>query len=145
MTERDAVALALPFTGRWLTQNSPASRIPSHGTTLFGTSYAIDFVPVGADGRSAPLNVARFLGTEKPESFIGFGRSILSPVAGEVVEAHDGEADHVARRSPLALIGYAVTQASRVRGGAAAMAGNHVAIRIPGAVVLLAHLRAGSV
>ncbi|MDF2560933.1 MAG: hypothetical protein K0R99_2379 [Microbacterium sp.] len=145
MSGRDAVELALPFTGRWLVQNSPASRIPSHGTALFGTSYAIDFVPVGPDGRSAPRTVASLIGTEDPGSFAGFGRPILSPVAGEVVAVRDGEIDHVARRSPLSLIAYALTQPSRIRGGAPAIAGNHVAVRVGDAVVLLAHLRKGSV
>ena len=41
--------LAYPFEGRRLTRNSPADRVPSHGTSLFGTTWAIDFVPV--DGR----------------------------------------------------------------------------------------------
>lgn len=145
MSGRDAVELALPFTGRWLVQNSPASRIPSHGTELFGTSHAIDFVPVGPDGRSAPRTVASLIGTEDPGSFVGFGRPILSPVAGEVVAVHDGEIDHVARRSPLSLIAYALTQPSRIRGGAPAIAGNHVAIRVGGGLVLVAHLRRGSV
>lgn len=145
MSAPDAVELALPFTGRWLVQNSPASRIPSHGTDLFGTSHAIDFVPVGADGRSAPRGVSSLIGTEAPESFVGFGRPILSPVAGEVLAAHDGEVDHVARRSPLSLLAYALSQRSRIRGGAPAIAGNHVAIRVGDAVVLLAHLRRGSV
>lgn len=144
MNAPDAVELALPFTGRWLVQNSPASRVPSHGTELFGTSHAIDFVPVGPDGRSAPRTIASLLRTERPESFVGFGRPILSPVAGVVLTAHDGEGDHVARRAPLALISYALTQGSRVRGGAPAIAGNHVVIRVGEAVVLLAHLRRGS-
>ena len=145
MTGADAVELELPFTGRWLVQNSPASRVPSHGTALFGTSHAIDFVPVGADGRSARRGTASLVGTETPESFIGFGRPILSPVAGEVIAVHDGEVDHVARRSPLSLLAYALSQPSRIRGGAPAIAGNHVVIRASGAVVLVAHLRAGSV
>ena len=46
-----AVHLAYPFSGRWLVQNSPADRVPSHGTDLFGTSHAIDFVPLDASGR----------------------------------------------------------------------------------------------
>lgn len=145
MTRTDAVELALPFTGRWLVQNSPASRVPSHGTALYGTSYAIDFVPVGDDDRSAPRTIASLIGTERPESFIGFGRPILSPIAGEVIAVHDGEPDHEARRSPLALIVYALSQPSRIRGGAPAIAGNHVVIRVSGAVVLIAHLRSGSV
>lgn len=145
MNAPDAVELALPFTGRWLVQNSPATRVPSHGTELFGTSHAIDFVPVGPDGRSAPRTIASLFRTERPESFVGFGRPILSPVAGVVLTAHDGEIDHVARRAPLTLISYALTQSSRVRGGAPAIAGNHVVIRVGEAMVLLAHLRRGSV
>lgn len=145
MTSPDAVELTLPFTGRWLVQNSPASRVPSHGTTLLGLSHAIDFVPVAADGRSAPPTLASIVGTEPPEAFVGFGRPILAPVSGRVEVVHDGERDHVARRSPIALIGYALTQPRRVRGGATAIAGNHVAIRLGDHVVLLAHLRAGSV
>lgn len=145
MTEADAVVLALPFTGRWLVQNSPASRVPSHGTDLFGTAYAIDFVPVGADGRSAPRGLASLFATESPGSFLGFGRPILAPISGEVVAVLEGEDDHVARRSVIAFLGYALTQRSRIRGGAAAIAGNHVAIRAGGALVLLAHLRSGSV
>ncbi len=36
----------IPCTGHWLVQNSPANRVPSHGTHAFATTYAIDFVPV---------------------------------------------------------------------------------------------------
>lgn len=145
MSAPDAVELTLPFTGRWLVQNSPASRVPSHGTALFGTSHAIDFVPVDADGRTAPRGIASLFATEPPESFVGFGRPVLAPVSGEVVAVLDGEEDHVARRSAFALIRYALTQRSRIRRGTAAIAGNHVAIRAGRALVLLAHLRAGSV
>jgi murein DD-endopeptidase MepM/ murein hydrolase activator NlpD len=35
------VALTLPFTGLWLVQNSPARRVPGHGTDLLGERYAI--------------------------------------------------------------------------------------------------------
>jgi murein DD-endopeptidase MepM/ murein hydrolase activator NlpD len=96
-----------------MAQNSPARRVPSHGTHRLGTTYAIDFIP--ADGT--------------------------------VVLAHDGEPDHEARRSQPALLSYALSQASRVRAGAAAIAGNHVVIALApgGPYVLLAHLRAGSV
>lgn len=49
------IDLAYPFSGRWLVQNSPADRVPSHGTETFASAHAIDFVPVGEDGRSAPI------------------------------------------------------------------------------------------
>lgn len=144
MSGQEPFVLALPFAGRWLVQNSPATRVPSHGTELFGSSHAIDFVPVDLDGRSARRGVRSVFGTERPEEFVGFGRAIVAPVTGEIVQVHDGEDDHVARRSAGALLGYALTQPARVRRGAPAIAGNHVVIRAGGVLVLLAHLRAGS-
>jgi hypothetical protein len=141
------VVLAYPFTGRWLARNSPARRVPSHGSHLMGTTYAIDFVPVDAHGRSAPWTWAAALSTEAPEGFVGFGVPILAPCAGRVVIAHDGEPDHRARRSQLTLALYMLGQPRRIGAGPAAIAGNHVVIAVEdaGPFVLLAHLRNGSV
>lgn len=141
-----AVVLDLPFRGRWRTEMSPARRIPSHGTHAFGTSHAIDFVAVDERGCSAPRSWRTALATEPPGIFVGFGAEVLAPVAGHAVAVHDGEEDHEARRSQLALLPYALTQASRARLGHRALAGNHVVIEVApdGPVVLLAHLRRGS-
>lgn len=142
----DAVVLDLPFRGRWRTEMSPARRIPSHGTTFFGTSHAIDFVAVDEHGRSAPRSWRSIFATEPPEIFVGFGAEVLAPVAGRVVAVHDGEEDHEARRSQVALLPYALTQAGRARRGHDALAGNHVVVEVApgGPVLLLAHLRQGS-
>jgi len=145
----DPVVLDFPFTGRWTVQNSPANRIPSHGTHLFGTTYAIDFVAVDERGRSAPPSFRAAFGTEAPEDFAGFGVPVLAPLPGTVAAVHDGEPDHEARRSPLALAGYALTQRERVRQGPAGIAGNHVVLATgsgaAAAFILLAHLRRGSI
>jgi murein DD-endopeptidase MepM/ murein hydrolase activator NlpD len=142
----DAIVLELPGPGRWLVQNSPARRVPSHGTELYGSRYAIDLVGVDERGRSAPASARALVAAEPPERFAGFGRPVLAPVAGEVVAAHDGEPDRGARRSPLTLLPYALTQAGRVRAGVAAIAGNHVVIALPdGACVAVVHLRRGSI
>jgi murein DD-endopeptidase MepM/ murein hydrolase activator NlpD len=145
MTE--PVAVSLPFQGPWLAQNSPARRVPSHGTDLLAGRYAIDFVGVDHRRRSADRRDWRtVLATEPVGRFVAYGRPVLSPVDGVVVRAHDGESDHVARRSQLALVPYALGQAARLRRGVAAVAGNHVVIELAdsGAFVALAHLRAGS-
>jgi murein DD-endopeptidase MepM/ murein hydrolase activator NlpD len=121
--------------------------VPSHGTDLLGGRYAIDFIGVDDRGRTAPVRDWRTLvATEPPERFFAFGRPILAPADGVVVAGHDGEIDHEARRSQLALVPYALGQASRLRQGLGAIAGNHLIIEMSGAAafVALVHLRAGS-
>lgn len=135
--------LHYPFTGLWLVQNSPADRVPSHGTTLLASSYAIDFVQVDEQGRSAPVTARTWLGTEEPTSFFGFGAPILAPCAGTVIAADDSKPDHRARRG-LASVGYALTQRQRLAQGWQALAGNHVMIQTGAAVVALCHLKQGS-
>ena len=143
MSGGNAVHLRYPFTGLWLVQNSPADRVPSHGTTLLASSYAIDFVQVDEQGRSAPVTARTWLGTEEPTSFFGFGAPILAPCAGTVIAADDSMPDHRARRG-LASVGYALTQRQRLAQGWQALAGNHVMIQTGAAVVALCHLKQGS-
>ncbi len=139
--------LALPFRGTWLVRNSPARRVPSHGTDLMATTYAIDFVAVRGRRTAGTRDWRTVLATEPPDRFHAFGLPVLAPAAGRVAAVHDGEVDHEARRSPFAQLPYALTQASRVRAGAGAVAGNHVVLELADGAgfVLLAHLRAGSV
>ena len=124
----EALDLSFPFHGRWLVQNSPANRVPSHGTTAFASSYAIDFVPVGDNGRSAPVRFSTLILREPPDRFPGFGRPVLAPVQGVVVAVHDQVADHDAFRG-LPSVGYALTQRKRAQAGWPALAGNHVLIQ----------------
>ncbi|WP_328342137.1 hypothetical protein [Micromonospora sp. NBC_00421] len=130
MSTTGPVMLALPFRGSWLVQNSPARRVPSHGTDLFATTYAMDFVAVRGRRTATVRDWRTLLATEPPQRFLAFGQPILAPAAGRVVSAHDGEVDHEARRSPSALLSYALTQAARVRRGAGAIAGNHVIVEL---------------
>lgn len=143
-----AFEIALPFDGTWKVQNSPARRVPSHGTHMLGTTYAIDFVGVDDRDRTAARRSWRTaFSTEPPELFFSFGRAILAPLSGRIVAVHEGEADHGARRSPLTLLPYALGQASRLRQGLGAIGGNAVIISPPGSRVFVAvmHLHAGSI
>ena len=142
----EPVLLDLPGPGPWEVHNSPARRVPSHGTHRFGTTYAIDLVPVDARGRSAPATWRTLLATEAAADFVGFGLTVTAPCAGTVVAVHDGEEDHAAHRSPVAYLRYAAGQGRRARSGAAAVAGNHVVIETAGgALAAVCHLRRGSV
>lgn len=145
---REAVEISLPFTGTWRVENSPRRRVPSHGTHLLATTYAIDFVGVDDGGASAPgVSWRTIFATEPPALFFAYGRPVLAPVSGQVVAVHDGETDHEARRSQIALVPYMLGQAGRLRSGIGAVAGNYVLLAPPGGttVVGVMHLQAGSV
>jgi murein DD-endopeptidase MepM/ murein hydrolase activator NlpD len=145
MSPSDHVILRLPFTGTWLARNSPARRVPSHGTDLFATTYAIDFIAVQGRLTAPTWDWRTLLTTEPAARFFAFGQPILAPAGGWVVTAHNGEPDHAARRSQPSRVPYALTQAARARGGAGALAGNHVIVELErGGYVVLAHLRDGS-
>ncbi|WP_273166191.1 M23 family metallopeptidase [Actinomyces israelii] len=141
------VVARLPFGGTWLTEVSPSRQIPSHGSDLFATTYALDFMAVDERDRTAPTcGPATIFGVEPPELFYAFGSPLSAPVDGEVVAIHDGEPDHVARRSLPALIPYSLTQGRRIRQGIGAITGNHVIIRDRDTehFVGLMHLKLGS-
>lgn len=142
------LALAFPFRGRWRVQNSPANRVPSHGTSRFALDQSIDLVPVDERGRTAPLGLRSLLRPEPPEAFPGFGRELLSPLDGVVHLVHDGEEDHPAHRG-LPSVGYALTQGRRAAEGWRSLAGNHVILRVRDrgveVHVALCHLRRGSI
>jgi murein DD-endopeptidase MepM/ murein hydrolase activator NlpD len=142
------VVISLPFAGLWLTRNSPARRIPSHGTDMWGEQYAIDFIGVDHRRRTADRRDWRtFVASEPAERFFAYGRPILAPADGTVVDVHDREVDHVGRRSQLTLVPYAFGQLARLRQGVGAIAGNYliIALRDRGVFVALVHLRAGSI
>jgi hypothetical protein len=151
---RDPVRLTSPLRGPARVRNSPADRVPSHGTTLLATAWAIDLVPVDARGRGGRFTLRSLLLPEPPERFVGYGAEVLAPLAGIVRRVHDLAEDHRARRG-LPSIGYALTQRRRLRAGWEAVAGNHVVLEVlptadgsgpPGTVhVALCHLRRGSV
>jgi len=144
MSVATPVDLVYPFFGKWLVQNSPANRLPSHGTTLFASSYAIDFVPISDAGGTARITLASLLRSQAPEDFPGYGRPIHSPATGVVVARHDALRDHHAYRG-LSSLGYALGQRKRASAGWVALAGNHVAIDTGVAIVFLCHLRQGTV
>lgn len=138
------INLTYPFNGHWLVQNSPANRVPSHGTHAYATAYAIDFVPVTDSGLTAPLTLSSFVRPEPADRFPGFGRPVLAPIEGVVLSVHDSEPDHRAYRG-LPSIRYALTQRRRAMAGWVALAGNHILIDSGGTIIALCHLQQGSI
>ncbi len=69
MSTPEREALRLPFRGTWLARNSPARRVPSHGTHLFATTYAMDFIAVRGRRTAATWDWRAPVSTEPVERF----------------------------------------------------------------------------
>jgi hypothetical protein len=146
----DPVVVELPLRGEWSVERTPADRIPSHGTDVFGQRYAYDLVRT--DRRPGfhlhPAGTLRSLliGGRTRDCY-GWGQPVHAAFDGVIVEAVDGVAErqwlHVVRESWSAVRN---TLAFARRGlDPARLAGNHVVMRTGGTYALYAHLVPGSV
>jgi hypothetical protein len=149
--ELDApVVVELPLRGEWTVERSPADRIPSHGTDLFGQRYAYDLVRT--DHRRGihvhPAGTLRLVvvGGRTRDSY-GWGQPVHAAVDGVVVQAVDGVAErqwlHGVREAFWAVkttVGVARRGLDPVR-----VAGNHVITATGDTCALYAHLAPGSV
>ncbi|MFI9465623.1 M23 family metallopeptidase [Streptomyces xiamenensis] len=135
--------VAPPVIGRWLAMNSPADKVPSHGTHGYGQSHAIDIVAEPADG-SRPA-----FGWWPPSlpnrDFPAFGAPLLAVAEGTVVSARDTQRDHRSRNSWPALAYLLIEGLLRDIAGPHRVIGNHVTIDLgEGRYALYAHVRRGS-
>ncbi|WUF62496.1 M23 family metallopeptidase [Streptomyces decoyicus] len=140
----EAVEVGAPVTGRWKALNSPADKVPSHGTRAYGQAYAIDIVAEPEpDARPGfgwwPL-------VRRNEAFPAFGAPLLAVADATVVRTDDRQRDHLSRTSwPAAIYMLAVEGPVRVLGGARRVVGNHVILDLgDGTYALYAHVRRGS-
>jgi hypothetical protein len=138
--DREPLVVDPPVRGRWRALNSPGTKVPSHGVRLYGQTYAIDVLQPGAPDPEG-------WGLDDPERFPAFGEPVRAMAAGRVVRVLDGQADHRARRSLLAVLYLLIVEASaRQVAGAHRVIGNHVVVdHGEGAFSLSGHLRRGSI
>ncbi|MHA4819066.1 peptidoglycan DD-metalloendopeptidase family protein [Streptomyces aculeolatus] len=149
-----AVRVDSPVQGRWRAFNSPADKVPSHGTRFLAQTYAIDIVrapdddPDGTPGSTPGLRWWPPFPANR--DFPAYGAPVLAPAAGRVVTAvGSAHRDHRARNTVPGLV-YLMVVEQMVRSVAAgagigAIVGNHVVLELAdGSYALFAHLRRGS-
>ncbi|WP_439082594.1 M23 family metallopeptidase [Streptomyces sp. WL006] len=152
------VEVAPPVTGRWKALNSPADKVPSHGTHAYGQTYAIDIVAEpetaegeapgrpGADPATRPAFRLFWPVVRRNRAFPAFGAPLLAVADATVVVASDGQRDHLSRNS-LPALAYLMLAEAPVRSivGAHRIIGNHVILDLGGGTyAVYAHLRRGS-
>ncbi|MDX3064327.1 MULTISPECIES: M23 family metallopeptidase [Streptomyces] len=142
---RPAVEVDPPVTGRWTALNSPADKVPSHGTHVYGQTYAIDIVAEPEDESRPPF---RWLWpvVRPNRDFPAFGAPLLAVAGGTVVHASDGQRDHLSRNSGPALAYLLLIEASlRDLAGASGICGNRVVLDLgDGTYAAYAHVQQGS-
>lgn len=143
------VPVDVPVTGRWKAVNSPADKVPSHGTHFLAQTYAIDIVREPEGGDKPALRW--WPPFPRNEDYPAYGSAILAPGDGRVVRVVDSRRDHRARNTvPGLLWFFTVEQIARLFGGRADIVGNHVVLELgdgaeAGTYALFAHLRRGSI
>ena len=146
------VVVDFPLRGAWITPNTPGTKVPSHGTDLFGERYAYDFVGVDPDSRSTRfyrpgLLHYLILGVRLQECY-GWGRPIYSATAGVVVRAEDGwpERDPVQlARDTSVMLKNARSFKSNQAADFRPLVGNYVIVESPDGYAVYAHAQSGSI
>ncbi|MFJ5050239.1 M23 family metallopeptidase [Streptomyces sp. NPDC088719] len=139
-----------PVAGRWTALNSPADKTPSHGTHVYGQTYAIDIVadPETGEGEPPARPAFRWLWPflRRNGAFPAFGAPLLAVADATVVRASDGQRDHLSRNS-LPALGYLMLIEGNVRSfaGVRRIVGNHVILDLgDGTYAVYAHVQRGS-
>jgi hypothetical protein len=146
-----AAVVDFPLRGEWRALNTPAERVPSHGTDFFGQRYALDFVRMDDSGTwlypGGTRALLRHTFTGLPAaSFHCWDEPVLSAFAGRVHALGDGWPDRARVRWPVELLRRgAAPRDALARGDYRPLAGNFVIVEGEPGIALYAHLRQGSV
>lgn len=144
------IVVEFPLRGEgWVAVNSPADRIPSHGTNLLAQRYAYDFIKV--DGRkrlhyhAASWPRTFLIGVPTRECY-AWGEPVLAPFDGVILRAVDACAErrrvHPVREAALAVWNGLTFSPGRLP----QVLGNHVILRDgDGVFAAFVHLAPGSV
>ena len=141
----DYTPVDLPVSGEWVAINTPAERVPSHGTHYFGQTYAFDLARMNSHGSgfSTMSILQQFLFFVPAESFLAWNQPVYAAFPGRVVAAGDGWPDRQRINSVWQLLRAALAgrpSSSDYR----PLLGNYCMVCGTIGVAVYAHLRLGS-
>lgn len=150
----DTATVEFPLRGEWTAVRTPAYRVPSHGTGMFGQRYAFDFVRAKWEPSMRFSSKSRFrqlYGLVPADDFYAWAQPVCAPFDGEVVMVRDGWPDimnvNTFRDTVHSLrLTYSFMRAPSPRSiDIRRIAGNCVVVHAERCSAFLAHLRSGSV
>lgn len=141
-----AASVAFPLRGEWSALNTPAERVPSHGTDHFGQRYAFDFVRLRGLDRQPYVKPLWYhlVGAVRAEDCYAWGEPVLAPFEGEVVAIGDGWPDRQRLNLPWDLLRAYFFAQDATPEDYRPLSGNYVLLEGQPGVAMLAHLRLGS-
>ncbi|MFI5665073.1 M23 family metallopeptidase [Streptomyces sp. NPDC051684] len=140
------VEVAPPVAGRWSALNSPADKVPSHGTHNLAQTYAIDIVAEPEGGPSRPAPVWFWPVAHRNRDYPAFGAHLYAVADATVVHAEHDQRDHLSRSSLAGVLYFWLIEGvCRTLGGSRRVVGNHIILDLgEGAYAVYAHVQRGS-
>lgn len=144
---RPTHSIGFPLSGEWVAVNTPAERIPSHGTDFFGQRYAFDFVRLNARGTgfSSRSVFRQFTFFVHASDFLAWNEPVFAAFNGKVLAAGDGWPDRMIINALWQVIRATFIQGRPEPSDLRSLLGNYLLIEGEPGVALYAHLRKGSV
>jgi hypothetical protein len=148
----DPVVVDFPLRGEgWLAVQTPAARIPSHGTDMLGQRFAYDFLKVDArarphDHRSSTAR-AVLLGRRAQECY-AWGAPVHAPFDGVVIRVVEGERERTWIHPEREIVRLSRIAWTFTPDKLTAVLGNHVILESAGSegvYAALVHFAPGSV
>ena len=146
------IVVDFPLKGEWVSPNTPGTKVPSHGTDLFGARYAYDFVGIDPDSREnryfRPGSLRYLLFGVQLQDFFGWGRPIFAAAAGIVVQVEDG----MPERNPVHPVRDFFVRFQNARAASSnpsfdfrTLTGNFIIIESKDGYAVYAHAQTGSI
>lgn len=142
-----AIVVDAPLRGDWVAIQTPAERVPSHGTDYLGQRYAFDFVRFDSR-RDMPYHRGlwrHLLAAQPAESFLCWDQPVHSVFDGVVASVRDRWPDRRRVNLIVALLSGIFAGTDLDGDDIRPLAGNYVIVEGREAVAFYAHLRDGSV
>jgi hypothetical protein len=139
--------IGFPVAGEWVAVNTPAERIPSHGTDFFGQRYAYDLVRLNSKGTgfSTSSILRQFTFFVHASKFCAWNEPVFAAFKGEVIAAEDGWSDRLRINAIWQVIRATFLQRAPEPSDLRPLLGNYLLIQGDAGVALYAHLRKGSI
>jgi len=147
------ISVKFPLRGEWCAVNTPGERIPSHGTDLFGQTYAYDFIQIDWRKKKAfkffdySIFKGLLFGVPLNETYC-WSQPIFAPFDCEVIEMSDGWVErnpvHIVRDLFTAIKNGACLKSTNNK-DLVPVLGNYVILRGAHAFSLIAHAKHQSI